>query len=110
VVSALDAPAAVLLNKSPGRSVALELVGRSPRARVPFGARVRAEAGGRVLVRDLPGGGSYLATSDPRIFLGLGDASRIEKLDVTWPSGRTESWRDLEVSGTVRVAEGTGRR
>jgi hypothetical protein len=107
VINALDAPAAILRNVSPGgRAVVLELVGRG--ARVPVGARVRATVAGLVLVRDLVGGGSYLSASDPRISLGLAGATRIDRLEVTWPSGRSESWTDLPASGTVRLVEGAG--
>jgi hypothetical protein len=108
VLNALDAPAAILRNVSPGaRPVVLHHMGRG--SRVPVGARVHVTVAGRVLVRDLVGGGSYLSASDPRISLGLGGADRIDRLDVTWPSGRSESWTDLPASKTVRLVEGTGR-
>ncbi|MGE3821628.1 MAG: ASPIC/UnbV domain-containing protein, partial [Isosphaeraceae bacterium] len=110
VLTSLDAPPALLQNESTRKPVILELVGRSPKARVPFGARVRVTAGGGTLVRDLPGGGGYLSASEPRIYLGLGDVRRIERLEVAWPSGLTEVWRDLETSGIARVIEGEGTR
>ncbi len=109
VLTSIDAPPALLRNESSGRPVVLRLVGRSPLARVPFGAKVRVTAGGTELVRDLPGGGSYLSASEPSIYLGLGDARRIDRLDVTWPSGKAEAWHDLDRSGTLRIVEGTGR-
>lgn len=109
VLTSLDASPTILRNASKGKPIALELVGRSKRARVPFGARVRAIAGGRTLVRDLPGGGSYLSSSEPRIYLGLGEATRIDRLEVTWPSGKTERWSDLKVSDKLRIVEGTGK-
>jgi len=107
VVNALDAPAAILKNASPGRSLAVTLVDR--RGHTPFGAKLRATSGGRELVRDLPGGGSYLSASDRRVFIGVGSARRIERLEVVWPWGKTETWFDLPAVGTVRLVEGSGR-
>ena len=107
VVNALDSPAAVLRNESKGGNVlTLDLVGRAPRQ--AFGARVRARVGGRTLVRDLVGGGSYLSSSDLRLHLGLGDARRVDRLEVAWPSGRAESWDGLEAGMQRTLVEGIG--
>jgi hypothetical protein len=108
VVNALDAPASILRNVSPsGRFLTLELVGRT--SPTPVGARIRASVGGRVLVRELVGGSSYLSASENCLFLGLGDALRVDRLEVSWPSGRNESWSDLAAGSRVRLEEGTGR-
>ena len=110
VVNALRAPAALLRNVSPGgRSLTLDLVGRAPSCAVPIGAKVRATIGGRTLVRSLAGGESYLAASDRRVHLGLGQAERVDRLEVAWPSGRVEAWNDLP-AGRVRLEEGTAPR
>ena len=107
VLSAIDAPAALLRNESPGRPVVLDLIGK--RGRNPAGTRVRAKAGGLTLVRDVTGGGSYLSASDRRVYLGLGAAPKLDRLEVTWPWGATERWDGLPASGVLRVVEGTGR-
>jgi hypothetical protein len=108
VVNALDAPAAILRNESEaGHVLALDLVGRCPRQ--PFGARVRAHVAGHTIVGGLPGGGSYLSASDRRLYLGLGESRRVDRLEVAWPSGRVESWEDLEAGTPRRLEEGTGR-
>ena len=107
VVNALRAPAAVLRNETPGgRSLTLELVGRPPSCSFPIGAKIRATIGGRTLVRSVAGGGSYLAASDRRVHLGLGIADRVDRLEITWPSGRVEVRDDLP-AGRRRIEEGT---
>jgi hypothetical protein len=109
VVNALNAPAALLRNVAPtDKIIALELIGRAPGHHQPFGARVRATIAGRVLERDLVGGGSYLSASECRVALGLGGAKKIHRLEVAWPSGRVEVWNDLEGRPRLRVEEGTG--
>lgn len=103
VVNSLDAPAAILRNVTRGgRRLILELVGPS------VGARVRATSGGRTLAKDVVGGGSYLSASDRRIFIGVGTTRRVERLEITWPSGRVESWSDLETDRLQRLVEGSG--
>jgi hypothetical protein len=106
VIYRLDAPPAILMNRSPDRSIALELVGKG--GGQAFGAIVRVDVAGRRFVRNLPGGGSYLSSSDRRVFLGIDDAAQIDRLEVTWPTGRTESWRDRKASKIIRLVEGTG--
>jgi hypothetical protein len=85
------APAVVLWNESPGsgNAVLLELQGAGPN-RDAVGARITAKVGGRTLVRTIDGGGSYLSSSDRRVHLGLGRATGIDRLEIRWPSGRTE--------------------
>ena len=108
VVNSLDAPAVLLHNVSPGASfLTIELIGRGPRS--AFGARLRATIGGRVQVRDLVGGGSYLSASSRQVHLGTGAARRVDRLEITWPSGRSESWSDLPARGLLRIKEGSGR-
>jgi hypothetical protein len=110
VVAALDAPASLLRNvTSGGRSLTLELVGRRPACLEPIGAKVRATLGGRTLVRVLVGGGSYLSASDRRIHLGLGDLDRVDRLEIAWPSGLVEVWKNVS-AGRLRLEEGTAPR
>jgi len=109
VVAALEAPAAVLRNESTGGPwLALDLVGRAPSPRSAVGAKVRAAVGGRILAREVIGGGSYLAASGRRVCLGLDGAGAVGRLEVTWPSGRVEAWHDLAGGRVVRLEEGTG--
>jgi enediyne biosynthesis protein E4 len=53
-----------------------------------LGAQVLATLpGGRILVRESGYASGYLSTGSPIVHLGLGPATRIEKLVVRWPSG-----------------------
>ena len=42
---------------------------------------------GRILVREFHAGGSYLSSEDPRIHLGLGDATVVRTLVIRYPDG-----------------------
>src|SRR5947208_17017332 len=85
-------PLAYLHNRSVcGHHVTFELQGTNPRSnRDAIGARVTLSVGERRLVAWRVGGGSYQSAGDPRIHFGLGDADRIETVEVSWPSGQVD--------------------
>jgi Flp pilus assembly protein TadD len=99
-------PARLLRNDSrTGSHVSLRLRGESghPSGR---GARIVAHAGGRSHLRSAGGGPSYLSQDAPDVHVGLGDASRIDSLEVRWPGGRRDVWHDLEVGRSWILTEG----
>ena len=75
-----------------------------------IGARVRVRAGGRDQVREVKTSGSYASASDPRVHFGLGAASRIERVEVAWPSGVKQVLTDVPVDRIVTVHEEEGLR
>jgi hypothetical protein len=87
--------------------IGVELVGTKS-VRDAIGAKVSVTAGGRVRVRARVGGASYLAASDPRVLFGLGEAERVDALEVRWPSGHVDRVTDLPVDRYVTLTEGEG--
>jgi hypothetical protein len=85
----------------------LKLVGTRSN-RTAIGARVRIVAAGATHVREVRGGGSYYSQSDFRVHAGLGDATRIDRIEVRWPNGDEEVWRDVGVRRIVTLVEGKG--
>jgi hypothetical protein len=73
------------------------------------GAAVVVVAGGRRQVGQRYGGGSYESAGDPRLHFGLGAARRVERLEVHWPSGRVDLYRDLPADTGYHLREGTAR-
>jgi hypothetical protein len=87
--------------------VRFDLVGDGVKSnRNAIGARVEIEAGGRKQVRFVTGGGSYLSAADRRVLVGLGDAGKVDRVTVTWPSGRKQEFRDLAADAGWRLTEG----
>ena len=76
-----------------------------------IGARISYQAGDLKQSRSKVGGGSYLASHDPRVVLGLGKRSKIDWLEVRWPqpSGKTERFTDLPVDRYITIVEGEGK-
>ncbi|HEX9639177.1 MAG TPA: ASPIC/UnbV domain-containing protein, partial [Acidobacteriota bacterium] len=89
-----------------GGAVELRLIGASGELS-PVGARVEAEVGGRKLVREQRGGGSYQSAPDQRIHVGLG-AEGSARIEVRWPSGKREGLGEVRRGELVEVREGKG--
>ena len=87
----------------------LKLVGTSSN-RDAVGARLRWTAGGVTRSRSKNGGGSYLSSHDPREVLGLGAATKVDALEITWPqpSGRTERFESVPIDRYITIVEGKG--
>ncbi|HKE87933.1 MAG TPA: CRTAC1 family protein [Vicinamibacterales bacterium] len=73
-----------------------------------IGTRLRLTAAGRTQVREVKTGSSYLSQSDPRVHFGLGSVARVERLELRWPSGRTEIVQDVPANHLITVREGEG--
>ena len=85
----------------------LTLVGTKSN-RNAIGARVRCLAGGVAQWQEVRGGGSYMSQNDFRVHFGLGQAARIERIEVRWPNGNEERWENLPVDSFQTLKEGTG--
>jgi hypothetical protein len=72
-----------------------------------IGARVEIEAGGMRQVDEVRSGGSYLSQGDLRLHLGLGDATRVERVTVRWPSGTVDRMTGIPANRHVVIQEGT---
>jgi hypothetical protein len=107
VIVAENAPLALLRNQtvSPNHFLILELEGTTSN-REAVGARVAVTASGRTRIAARSGGGSYLSTSDHRLHFGLGTATVVDRVEVTWPSGRRELHEQLAVDRGYRLREG----
>jgi hypothetical protein len=108
IINRLDGRPAVLFNESQrGHWIRLELVGsRSNRSAI--GTAVVVHAGSRVLYRQVKGGGSFASANDPRLLIGVGDAQRVERVEIRWPSGLTATLTEPALDRSHRVVEPAG--
>jgi enediyne biosynthesis protein E4 len=71
-----------------------------------LGATVRVHAGGQTYTKYNDGKSGYLAQSVLPLYFGLGDAIKIDSVEVDWPSGKKQRLTSgLEENRTLRVAE-----
>ena len=109
VVENLDDTPMILRNDGGNQKhwITVELVG-SKSNRLAIGAKVKAIAGSLVQVDEVRSGGSYLSQNDLRIHFGLGNANKVDRLEIRWPSGRTEVLSDLAANHFYVVKESEG--
>jgi hypothetical protein len=102
-------PPRLFRNDTPRRNhwVGLQLVGTRS-GRDAIGARVSLTAAGRVRTRVHVGGASYLTASDPRLLFGLGQATRVDAVEVRWPSGLVEAFPVPPIDRYTTLREATG--
>ncbi len=103
-----DAPS-LLVNqrRNPNHWIGFKTVGTKSN-RDGIGARITMKAGGRIFVDEVRSGSSYDSSSDLRVHFGLGAASRVDEVQVRWPSGLTEFF-SAEVDRIQVLREGMGR-
>jgi enediyne biosynthesis protein E4 len=90
-----------------GEFVALRLVGVASN-RDGVGARVSFELDGRPWTDEVRAGSSYLSQNEITLHVGLGSSTIVESLSINWPSGRSETVRQLEAGRVYVVKEGQG--
>ncbi len=73
-----------------------------------IGASLTLISEGFVEVEQAKGGMGYMSSSDPRIHFGLGKRTKIESLEITWPSGQVDKLKDVPINKIIAVKEGTG--
>ncbi len=106
VLNNLADRAVVLRNDSRGGHwIQIRLVPSSGN-RDALGASVWAEAGGRRRRAIVHGGVTYLSQNDRRVHFGLGSHSKVDTLEILWPSGARQVIRDLPADRGYRIEEG----
>jgi hypothetical protein len=67
---------------------------------------VYVTAGGFTQMDEVRSGGSYLSQSDLRLHFGLGDAVKIDKVEVKWPDGSTQSFEGVAADRFYKLKQG----
>lgn len=49
-----------------------------------------------------------MASHDPREVLGLGGATKIDSVEIRWPSGKVDKLSNLPLDTYIKVKEGEG--
>ncbi len=103
-----NGPAVLFRNDLAGhRSIRFELQG-SKSNRNAIGATVQVFAGDLHQSRMVRGGSSYLSQSELPLTFGLGKRDKTERVVISWPSGRTEEYKDLPARRAYKCLEGKG--
>ncbi len=77
-------------------------------ARVTCVTRIPKQEKPHTQIDEVRSGGGYYSQNDLRVHFGLGVAEKVELLEVRWPSGQTDSLKDLKPNQLYYVTEGKG--
>jgi enediyne biosynthesis protein E4 len=109
IINNLDGLPQVLRNDggNANNSVEIKTVGVKSN-RDGLGARVRIIAGDLQQVDEVRSGGSYLSQSDLRLHFGLEKHTKIDLIEIRWPSGEVDKVRGAGVNRILTIKEGQG--
>jgi len=91
---------------SPNHWLTLKLVGTHCN-RDGFGAQVKLQMGNRVFQAQAQCPTSYVFQRDPRLHFGLGQESKVDRIEIHWPKpgGQTQVLTNVAVDQILRVQE-----
>ena len=109
VIANRNGPPSLLVNRKayPNHWIEIKTVGtRSNRSGI--GARLALKTDSRKQIAEIRSGSSYISSNDMRAHFGLGMKRQIEYLEVRWPSGLVERYRNPPIDSILTVKEGSG--
>ena len=64
------------------------------------------KSGGMTQIDEVRGGGSYNSSNDTRLHFGLGKEPTISRLEVRWPSGLHQQFKNVPADAIYEIDEG----
>ena len=99
-----------LFYRNPGTGnnwLTVKLVGTKSN-RDGIGAKVTLHIGGDVIYREVSGGCGFGSTNSLSLEIGLGTHTKVDTLEIVWPSGQVDTHRNLSVNQRLILTEGEG--
>jgi hypothetical protein len=101
IINPLNSAAVIYENTlCQGNSVRIELVDKTQANQHAIGALVRVQVGAQTYARNVTAISGYLSGDEYTVHVGVGDALRIDGIEVVWPDGKV-SRIDAQDSGTT---------
>jgi hypothetical protein len=109
LVNNLDGPPTLLRNDGGSRNnwIMIKCIGTQSN-RSGIGARVKVIVGSHPQIDEVMSGSSYYSQSDLRLHFGLGRAERADLVEVAWPSGVKETFKDVPANHLLVIQEAKG--
>jgi hypothetical protein len=89
------------------QSIRFRLIGTKSN-RDAIGANVRIFTGGTSQSRIVKSGSSYLSQSELPVTFGLGKRTSVDRVEIRWPNGRTEEYKNLSAGRQYDCTEEKG--
>jgi len=77
-------------------------------ARLRCVAQIPGESKPHSQIDEVRSGGGYFSQSDLRVHFGIGKAEKVDLLEIKWPSGAVDTFKDIKPNQVVYVKEGEG--
>jgi enediyne biosynthesis protein E4 len=109
VINNLDGPPTLLRNDGGNRnnSILIKCVAtRSNRSAI--GTRVKVTSGGHSQIDEVMSGSSYYSQNDLRLHFGLDKATKVDSIEIAWPSGLKENLKHVTANQLAVVQESKG--
>lgn len=68
-----------------------------------IGARIYVSSEGKTQMRELRAGNNFMSQNPPEAYFGLGEASKVDEVQVIWPSGKQQVLQDLDAGQLIVV-------
>ena len=110
LIADLDGPPQLLRNDNgnANNSILVKTVGVKSN-RDGIGARVKVVSGDLTQVDEVRSGDSYISQSDMRLHFGLEKRTKVDVIEVRWPSGTVDKISGVGVNRIVTIKEGQGK-
>jgi hypothetical protein len=102
-----DAPQVLRNDGGTNNSVLIKTIGVKSN-RDGIGTRISVVAGDLKQVQEVYSGGSYISQNDLRLHFGLEKRTKIDLIEVRWPSGTVDKLTNVNVNKILTVKEGQG--
>ncbi len=89
-----------------GKVALVDLVGTDSEI-LGTGAQATLRCAGVEMLRQVELGSGFLSQAPPTLHFGLGGCTRIEEIQVRWPSGKVDSFADLPANSRFTLTEGS---
>jgi hypothetical protein len=106
VIVNMNSTPSLLKNLKPGGNFLNVAVRGTKSNRSGIGARVQVTAGGRDSIGEVMSGGSFYSQNSMVLHFGLGKAAVVDRLQIRWPSGLVQTWKNLPANLKVIATEG----
>lgn len=106
IINNYNIPAQYFVNRVPnhGHWLRIQLRGRESN-RDGVGAMLRARIGDRQLLQVITAGEGYASQYSRVAHFGLGPARTVDQLEISWPSGKRQIFRDVPGDRFVEIDE-----
>lgn len=105
----MNEPPSLLRNDSPAKNnwIKVKCIGTKSN-RSAIGARVRVVTGRHSQLNEVLSGSSFLSQNDLRLHFGLGQVKQADSVEVHWPLGLVETFKNIDGNQLLVVQEGHG--